>query len=204
VAYDLDRRDEALEHLRQAADFYRVDHPRFPALAYDAGFFLMREGYFSCALLLFERVLPWVENQRVSILVRSALARSAAAVRDHIRFQRQAAIVQDMATADDEDSANALYQLAEGARSFMDWDRAHDLAQAALVVAHKRHDATIITYVEHLVAALAGRLPGDVDRVPPEGDAVDAVTQQILKKLNKRPAPALKVGLVPPERYPTE
>jgi tetratricopeptide (TPR) repeat protein len=203
VAYDSGRRTDALSHLKKAAECYRPDHPRFPAFAYDAGFFLMREGYFSSALLLFETVLPRVDGDRVSILVRSALARSAAAVRDNIRYTRQVNAVLPMVAVDDEDSANALYQLAEGARSFQDWERAEAFAARALSLAVKRSDARMTQYATVLLEAIRQRALGDVDKVPPEDDPVDAVTQGVLRKLKKK-APRTDGGAVPPERYPTE
>jgi tetratricopeptide (TPR) repeat protein len=204
LAYDSGRKSDALSHLKKAAECYRPDHPRFPAFAYDAGFFLMRESYFSSALLLFETVLPRVEGQRVSILVRSALARSAAAVRDNIRYTRQANAVLPMVTADDEDSANALYQLAEGARSFQDWTRAETLAIRALALATKRSDTRIAEHAGTLLEAIRGRAPGDVDRVPPEDDPIDTLTQDVLRKLSKKTAPLGEGGAAPPERYPVE
>jgi tetratricopeptide (TPR) repeat protein len=206
VTYDSGRKADALEHLQKAARCYDPEHPRFPAFAYDAGFFLMREGYFSSALLLFETVLPRLEGDRVSILVRSALARSAAAVRDNIRYTRQSTAVLAMAAVDDEDSANALYQIAEGARSFQDWERARALAQRALSLAIKRSDSRIARYAEALIGAIERREPGDVDRVPPEDDPIDSVTQDVLRKLKKKGAQVQEPGAppVPPERYPTE
>lgn len=203
VTYDAGRKSDALSHLRRAAECYRPDHPRFAAFAYDAGFFLMREGYFSSALLLFETVLPQVEGQRVSILVRSALARSAAAVRDNIRYTRQVQAVMPMVAVDDEDAANALYQIAEGARSFQDWESAEALATQALALATKRNDARTARHARGLLEAISLRLPGDSDRVPPEDDPVDAVTRDVLRKL-KKTAPLGERGAVPPERYPTE
>jgi tetratricopeptide (TPR) repeat protein len=204
VTYDTGRKTDALEHLQKAARCYDPEHPRFPAFAYDAGFFLMREGYFSSALLLFETVLPRVEGQRVGVLVRSALARSAAAVRDNIRYTRQSTAVLAMTAVDDEDSANALYQLAEGARSFQDWERAQALAHRALALATQRSDSRIARYAEGLIDEIRRRVPGDIDRVPPEDDPIDSVTQDVLRKLKKKGAPPAEGGAVTPERYPTE
>lgn len=205
VTYDSGRRSEALEHLKRAAECYRPDHPRFPAFAYDAGFFLMREGYFSSALLLHEAVLPRVEGQRVSVLVRSALARSAAAVKDNIRYTRQSRVVLEMVAADDEDAASALCQLAEGARSFQNWAGAESFARQALALATRRGEARVVNDAEALLRAIEQRIPGDIDLVPPEDDPVDLATRAVLHKLGRKPASrAGEGGVIPPERYPTE
>lgn len=203
VTYELERKDESLQHLMRAAAYYRVDHPRFPGLAYDAGFFVMREGYFSSALPLFEQILPHIEGQRMSLYVRSALARSAAAVRDHVRFQRQAAAILGMVAVSDEGSANALYQLAEGARSFQDWERARALAVRAMDLALARRDETTARHASTLLQQIAVRVPGDVDRVPGEEDAVELVVKRVLGKLRRLLAPP-GGGAVPPEWYPAE
>jgi tetratricopeptide (TPR) repeat protein len=202
VAYEAGRYAEALEHLQNAADFYKPDHPRFPVLAYDAGFILLRAGYFSCALLVFEKLLPWFEGDRFSIVVRAAYARAAAAVRDHIRYHRMSNVVLSMVAVDDERSANAMYQLAEGARSFLDWDRGRALSMRALELA-RRTDPATVPFVESLLQAIEAKLPGDVDRVPDEGDPVDRVTQEVLRKLEHRTTPPGSRA-APPERYPTD
>lgn len=202
VAYETGQKAVALDHLRKAAEFYTADHPRFPAFAYDAGFFLLREGYFSSALLVFEKVLPWVDGDpQIDILTRSAYARAAAAVRDHIRYQRTTNIVLSMIATDVEGAANALYHLAEGARCFMDWDRAYTLGSRALELA-RGTDAPTAEFAESLLQAIHERAPGDVDRVPPDGDPVDRTTQEIMRKLTRRNVPNARP--VPPERYPTD
>ena len=200
VAYDSGRTDEALDYLGLAAEFYRTGHPRLPILAYDAGFFLMREGFFSSALLIFDKVLPLVQGQRENLLVRSAIARAAAAVRDHIRFERTAAQVLALVAEDEEGSANALYQLAEGARSFQDWERASNLAQRALDLTEKRKDGTTAALAAALIDAVQRREPGDVDLVPPEEHVIERVTRRILSKLRNRPGG--QTGATPPEQYP--
>ncbi|HEU0052916.1 MAG TPA: tetratricopeptide repeat protein [Longimicrobium sp.] len=202
VTYETGRPAEALEHLRRATEFYGQDHPRFPPFVYDAGFYLLREGFFSSALLVFQKVLPWVETERVGILARSAYARAAAAVKDHIRFHRMSNVVLSMVAVDDEGSANALYQLAEGARSFLDWERAKALATRALELA-KRSDASTIPFAESLLRAIDTKAPGDLDRVPEEGDPVDWITQEIMRKLDHRTTPPGSRA-VPPEHYPTD
>lgn len=204
VTYNQGRVDEALQHAKQAARLYPSGHPRFPLLAHDVGFLWLRQGYFSSALLLFEKILPWLEGQHERILVLASLARSAAAVKDHIRFERAAAEVLAMAAADNELAASSLYHVAEGERSFWEWDKAEKLATRALALAQEREDATVVALAELLLNAIRVHKLGDVDAVPPVGGEIDTATAVILQKLNKQTAPDVSSRAISPERYPTE
>lgn len=204
VMVGLERWSEALDHAKQAVALYKDGHPRFPILAHDVAFMWSSLGYFSSALPIYEKVLPFVEYQRERILVLASLARSAAAVRDHIRYVRAANAVLQMAATDTEMVASSMYHLAQGARSFQQWERAEELAGRALHVAQKRNDLDIIRLSERLLVELQNRVAGDLDIVPEQGDIVDATRELILHKLQKQPAPALSSGAVPPERYPLD
>lgn len=204
IAVHLERWDDALQHAKQAVRLYKDGHPRLPLLAFDVAFMWNWRGYFSSALPVFEKILPFVERQRERILVLASLARSAAAVRDHIRYVRASNEVLRLAAHDSELAASSLYHVAEGARSFQQWDRAEELATRALDVARQRRDADIVELAERLLTALKKNEPGDVDVVPEEGSIVDAIRETILRRLQKQPAPALSSGAVRPEQYPTD
>lgn len=203
--YEEGKVDAALENLRLASEYYRADHPLFPRLAYDAGFLMLRESYFSSALIMFEAVLPWLQGiHPIEILARSALARCAAAVRDHIRYHRMSEAVLLLVDSNQETAGYALYQLGEGARSFLNWAGAERLARQALESATIRNQYLTIEAANRLLAAIVAREPGDVDRVPSVNDPVELVTHAVLRKLKKRPAPTPGGGAVPPEDYPTD
>jgi tetratricopeptide (TPR) repeat protein len=206
ITVRLARWPEALEHAKQAVRLYKDGHPRFPLLAYDVAFMWSWLGYFSSALPIFEKILPFVELQRERILVLASLARSAAVVRDHIRYVRASDEVLRMAAQDTEMAASSLYHIAHGAQSFQQWDRAKELATRALDIAHERSDSDVIELSERLLMALHTREPGnvDMDMVPDEGGIVDATREMILRKLQKQPAPELSSGAVRPEQYPTD
>ena len=204
VTVHLERWPEALEHAKQAATLYKDGHPRFPLLAFDIAFMWCRQGYFSSALPILEKILPWVEHQRERILVLASLARSAGAVRDHIRYVRAAREVLAMAAVDTEMTASSLYHIAEGARCFYEWDRAQQLATRSLELARKRDNATVMELSERLLIALAAREPGDIDAIPEEGSVVDATRELIMRKLEKQPPPELSSEGGPPERYPKD
>ncbi len=117
AALNTERWDEAIGYAERAVALYKTGHPRFPLLAQDAALLWSSLGYYSSALPIYERVLPFVEHQRETILVLGNIARAAAAVHDRIRYERAAREVLHLAAVDTEMSAPALYHTAEGARA---------------------------------------------------------------------------------------
>jgi hypothetical protein len=164
----------------------------------------MWQGYFSSALVIFEKVLPWSERQRERILALASLARCAAAVKDHIRYERAAAEVLALAAIDSEFADASIYNLAEGARSFWDWPRAELLATRALALAQDRNNQPIVVLAQSTLDAIALKRPGDIDTVPPIDGEIDKLSSAVLHKLRKQPAPDLLSGAALPERYPSE
>jgi tetratricopeptide (TPR) repeat protein len=204
VAVHMERWDDALEYAKKAVEYYKRGHPRFPLLAHDVAFFWTRRGYYSSALPVVERILPWVEHQRERILVLATLVRCAAAVRDHLRYQRVAREVRELAASDTEMSASSLYHLAEGARCFHDWETAEQLGRRALDLAIARKNGTIVRWAETLLAEVASRIPGEYDAIPEEGSVVDETRELILYKLRHQPPPDPNARPVPPDKYPTD
>ena len=109
-----------------------------------------------------------------------------------------------MAAADNELAASSLYHIAEGERSFWEWDKAEKLATRALQLAEVRDDATVVVLAGSLLDAVRIHELGDVDIVPPRGSEIDVLTTAVLQKLQKQTAPDVSSGAVRPERYPTE
>ncbi len=198
------RLEEAGEHAHQAVALYPAGHPRFPALAHDVALLWLNHGYFSSALPVFEKVLPWVERQRERILALACLARCAGAVKDHIRFERAAAEVLKLAATDNELADSSLYQVAEGARSFQAWERAEALATRALELAEARRNQPVAALAHSLLDALSTHQTGDTDRVPEADGEIDRSFAVILRKLRSQPAPDLASGASRPENYPSE
>ena len=198
------RWSEAVLHGERAVALYKTGHPRFPLLAQDIALLWSRLGFFSSALPVYERVLPFVAHQRERILVLGNLARAAAAVHDRIRYERAAREVLILAGEDAEMSAPALYHIAEGARSLAEAKRAEQLAARALDVAIARQDGTVVELARALLIALPDTTSADTDQVPDEGDPVDSTRQIILRKLEKQPHESSRSIVIPPERFPTD
>ena len=198
------RFNEAIRYAEQAISFYPLRHHRIPNLAFDIGFLWMRLYYFSSAIYLFERVLPWFEIQSHKILLLSALARSSAAVHDRIRYERASDRVLRMVEEGNERAASSLYHLAEGARYFELWERARTLATQALDLGRRVSNVSVVGAAEGMLAELPLQNQGPADIVPEEGGPVDRITTMLLKKLAKQPAPELSEAMLFPERYQTD
>ena len=195
---------EARMHAEKAVMLHPVGHPQLPSLAHDVAFLFLWEGYFSSARPILERVLPWVEGQRKKIAVLASLARCAAAVKDHIPYERAAAQVVMMAAEDDEMSDSSLYHIAEGARSFWDWTRAEAYGNRALQVALKRENTRVAALAQSLLDAVSAHRVGDIDLIPADASDIENITVVVLRKLAKQPAPGVSPRAVPPECYPTQ
>lgn len=195
---------EAREHAQAAAKFYPAGHPRLPILAHDIALLWLWQGYFSSALPILKLVLPLIKGQRERILVLASLARCAAAIKDHICYERAAAEVVAMAAGNSEMADSSLYHIAEGARSFWEWDKAEILATRALSLAHERGNSPVAALAGSLLDAVGAHKLGDVDVIPVVGSTIDTATELVIRKLQKQPAPDVYPGAVPPERYPME
>ncbi len=191
VAVHLDRWEDAERFAEKAIDFYKVGYPGLPELAHDVGFFWCRLGYYSSALSLFEQAAPLFHRDRERIVIFSSIARSAAVVRDNLRFQRYAARVVEMANPSSEYAASALYHVAEGARCFGEWERAEELGTEALRLAAQRGNETIHRWATDFLAAVRSRVAAETDVIPPEGGIVDACRERLHRKLRRHASAAV-------------
>ncbi|HEX8320627.1 hypothetical protein [Longimicrobium sp.] len=201
VSISSGRYDDAMPQATAAAKLYTADHPRFPLLAHDVAFLLSRLGYYSSALPVLEKCLPFVEGTRERILVLATLARAAGAVRDRLRFERAAAEVVRLAAHSEEMSDMSLYHVAQGARGFEMWERARELGGRAAAIATRSGNKYILQAAPALLNSIENREPGDEDVVPPEGGEIDALVAKLLKRLQKHTAPH-DGRAVPVEKFP--
>jgi tetratricopeptide (TPR) repeat protein len=197
----LERWDAAFNCARFAVALYKPGHPRFPVLATDVATLLNRLGYYSSAIPVLEKTLPFLVNQPERILALASLAEAAGAIRDRVRFERAAEHVVRSAQNQDEMSASSLYWVAEGALCFGETDRATAWATSAIEVAQSRQNPVIVELASRLLTRIANGEDGRRDRVPPEGGSVDEICSLVLRKLKKQPPPL--PAAPPPEQYPS-
>jgi hypothetical protein len=168
---------------------YAAHHPRFPVLAHDVAFAIAAQGYYSSALPVLVKTLPMMGQARERILVLATLARSAGAARDRVRFERAAAEVLRMAESSPEMSESSVFQVAQGARCFEQWERADALARRALALAEQSDNGYIVSAARELIGEIAARTGGDVDLIPDEGSEIDRLVELVLGRLEKHTAP---------------
>jgi tetratricopeptide (TPR) repeat protein len=204
IAIHTERFDEAASFAANAVAFYRSDHPRLPALAHDVAFLWGKLGYFSSAAPLFEAVLSFISLQVERAVVLANLARAAGACRDRLRYERAFLAIEKHTQEGASIPASAFYHLAQGCRSFEEWERAERYCALALATAGERGNALIVAQAEKLSKELRERSMGDLDVLPPEGGEVDTIRDALIRKLRKHAAPGGSPGAVPPEKYPIE
>jgi tetratricopeptide (TPR) repeat protein len=186
----------AWQYARDAVALYKVDHPRYPALAHDVAFLWGKLGMFSSALPIYVAVLPKMTRAAERLVVLANIARAAAASHDRVYFQRAQLEVLNALDQGQDVPTSALYHLGRACQTYQEWADAERLAERATVMAPERlkHDAVA------LLRSIAAREPGDVDQLPPEGGEVDEVRATLLRRLTKHDAGSGED--IPPERYP--
>ena len=157
IADELGRDEQAEEYARQAFRAYGHSHPSVPLLSHDIAYFWMQRGYFSQALEVFQRLEGHVEDARTRLLLASNIARAAAGTGNRELFRKAWTQVYRM-TKDPEQQgivANATLELALGAASLGEWDRAEQAAQESLDQAIKLGQAKVRFRAESLLESVA-------------------------------------------------
>jgi tetratricopeptide (TPR) repeat protein len=201
VAVASGRYEIAMQQAFEAVRLYAAHHPRFPVLAHDVAFAIAAQGYYSSAIPVLLKTLPLLGEDRERILVLATLARAAGAARDRVRFERAAAEVLRMAESGPEMSESSIFQVAEGARSFEQWERAESLARRALGLAAQTGNGYIVSAARGLIESITRRAAGDVDLIPEEGSEIDQLVTLVTARLAKHTAPP-DGRAVPVEKFP--
>jgi tetratricopeptide (TPR) repeat protein len=197
LAYQ-ERYDEAWLHARSAITMYKLTHPRFPVLAHDVAVLWMRLGYFSNALPVIERIMPWMQRADDHALGVANLARASAACGDRIRYERAIREFVELSQSEPLIPPSAVYHAARAAQTAQDWPRADELARLVQATASDKNKPA----ARSLHQQIRARIPGDVDRIPDLDSDFDTFRESLLKKLSRCAATAPPPAAPPPENYP--
>ena len=133
--------DEAVEHARRALSLYPLHDERIPYLAHDYSVLLVRFGFYRPALRLLDRAVKLFERAEELALVFGTMARAAGGAGRRERYETAERAVLGLVGLSHEYAPGAYINLAEGAWSLGDVDRAVRYARITLDRARERHDA---------------------------------------------------------------
>lgn len=187
----------AWQYAREAVALYKVDHPRFPALAHDIAFLLGKLGMFSSALPIYIAVLPTMTRRKERLVVLANVARAAAASHERLFFQRASREIFEALAEGYDVPATASYHLACACQTYEEWPQAEKLANRVRASVTGRWQFL----AEQLIQSMAARESGDHDVLPPDGGEVDHIRETLLRRLKKHGA-EFGSEEIPPERYP--
>jgi tetratricopeptide (TPR) repeat protein len=174
IAILMERSRDVERYARAALEAYGTGHPWLPILAYDVAAFWMERGYFKEAVRVFQAIPSELGTPGERLLRAAALVRSAAAAEDHLNYVgswREASRLLGRPGVEAA-AATALVNMARGAESAGDLDRAEKAAEKARQMAVARGETEnqraaegIIESVRHVRRVRT--TPREVQKVPP-------------------------------------
>lgn len=156
--------DEALTYAQRAVKWYPRHHARFPALAHDLAFMLVRMGLFSRAVPVLRAVMRAPIPPADQVIGWSTLARAAAGSGDAAAFHTAAENMLRLVGLFDQYAAPAFTNLACGAHLLEVWDQAEQYAQRSLDLANARSEPVPGEVARSVLAAVKARRPPERGR----------------------------------------
>ena len=161
IAIETGRREQAEEYARQAFRAYGPSHPSLPVLAHDVAYFWLDQGYFARAMEVLEALEPHLSAPQDRLSLTASMARAAAGAGNRDLFRR--AWTQVNRLNKDPDVAQVvpgcMLDLALGAASLGEWDRAESAAEEAEELATRFGQAKVRLRADSLLDEIRnGRL----------------------------------------------
>jgi tetratricopeptide (TPR) repeat protein len=191
VATEAGRFEQAEHFARQAFRAYGPAHLRLPALAHDIAYYWMNQGYFARALPVFEALQPLFPELQNQLLVRAHVIRAAGGASDRERFRktwneaikltREPEVVPVL--------ADSLLEMARGASSLGEWDRAEQVAERAVAIATERNEPTVLIRAEGILESIRNGRSAEravAARAGRSSDQADALANEMVRTLASR------------------
>jgi tetratricopeptide (TPR) repeat protein len=160
--------DEALRHAYQALEWYPRHHARFPALAHDVAFLLVRLDLHAPAVPLLKAVMSVQIPPHDQVLGWSTLARATAGMGDEPGYRAALDQVLRRVGLFDMNAAAAFANVAWGAWLLGQWSEAEQYASRSLEIAEHRVQAEAAsvarTVLENVRARRRGAAPSPDDQ----------------------------------------
>ncbi|HEX6911267.1 MAG TPA: hypothetical protein VF142_12765 [Longimicrobium sp.] len=167
---------EALIHAQRAVRWYPRHHARFPALAHDVAFVLVRMGLFTRAVPILDAVMRAPIPPADQVIGWSTLARAAAGTGDSAGYDSSTEKTLRLVGLFDLHAASAFANLACGAHLLERWDQAEQYALRSLELAKARSDAAVHEVAGAVLTAARSHQPAERRTTQ-----VDELTPRILE-----------------------
>lgn len=184
------RLEEAERYARGAYDEYGSDHPRLPALAHDVAYSWLQQGYQARAYPVLRALLPHITRPMERTMALANVARAAGALGDRARFEDAwTQVWEGVGDADAEEGvAESLVDLAHGAASLGEWERAERAAERASEVAAERGEAKSRLRAEAVLESVRNRSGAEQPAAQTaSAEAADALAEDLVRSLNQVP-----------------
>jgi tetratricopeptide (TPR) repeat protein len=191
IATETGRSEQAEHYARQAFRAYGAENDMLPALAHDIAYYWMEQGYFARALQVFEALEPLFPDLKGKLLIRANVIRAAGAAGDRDQFRRMWNETIKL-TREPEALpvvADSLLEMARGAASLGEWDRAEQVAERAVTVASERSQAAVMVRAESVLGSIrSGRSveKAIAARAGRTSDQADALANEMVRSLETR------------------
>ena len=156
IAIETGRKEQGEEYARQAFRAYGPNHPSLPILAHDVAYFWVEQGYFARALEVFQALEPHLTTPQDRLSLTASIARAAAGAGNRDLFRR--ALTQVVRLNKDPEVQGVvpgcMLDLALGAASLGEWDRAESAASEAYELATRSGQAKVRMRAESLLDAV--------------------------------------------------
>jgi tetratricopeptide (TPR) repeat protein len=186
IATETNRNAQAEDYARQAFRAYGPTHPSTPALAHDVAYYWMNQGYFARAQPIFEALLPHFGDPSLRFLIQAHIARAAGGNGDRNAFRRYWTECIRLAKEPFAKgvAADALTELALGASSLQEWDRAEQAAARAMETAEETGDNKALIRSEWILDAVKnGRQADQRKEATQSTRSAEVLAEQFLASL---------------------
>ncbi|HEX8692613.1 MAG TPA: tetratricopeptide repeat protein [Longimicrobium sp.] len=156
IATETGRNAQAEEYARMALRCYGPEHSFLPILAHDIAYYWMNQGYFAQVLPVLQSLERLPNPQFLPLLLRAHIARAAGGVGDRNLFRRYFTETVRLTKEPSYEAraADAYLELALGASSLGEWDRAEQAAERAVEIARENGHAKVAFEAEAVLDAV--------------------------------------------------
>jgi len=156
IAVETDRKEQAEEYARQAFRAYGSAHSLVPVLAHDVAYFWVEQGYFARAYEVFQALEPHMGTPKDRLGLTASMARAAAGAGNRDAFRRAWTQVHRLSKDPEVQGVvpACMLDLALGASSLGEWDRAEQAAQEALEEATRSGQGKVRFRAEALIESI--------------------------------------------------